>query len=223
MASTTNLHEKQRLATRQALRQAALTRFAKDGFDAVSVADIAADAGVTERTFYRHFKTKEGVLFEDYETRLEWLHAALELRPRDEPLLDGIAAAVRMFPDSTEVVRQTALLRGDLIPRDLVEISLQRIQAQFAAEIRTHVLRRLDGHPQADLLAAVAGNAIAGALIAVVDTWGLQNAQTEAQLEHLLDVTMNFLRSGFETAGLAATKRPRREPRARRSRSYSRG
>jgi AcrR family transcriptional regulator len=54
--------------TRTALRDAALTRFIRDGFDATSIADIAADVGVTTRTFYRYFATKDEVLFADYET-----------------------------------------------------------------------------------------------------------------------------------------------------------
>jgi AcrR family transcriptional regulator len=43
----------------------------------VTVTELAAEAGVTERTFFRHFATKEAVLFEDYETQLEWLAEAL--------------------------------------------------------------------------------------------------------------------------------------------------
>nr|WP_243706773.1 TetR/AcrR family transcriptional regulator [Mycobacterium marinum] len=38
------------------------------------------EAGVTERTFFRHFPTKEAVLFQDYENQLEWLARALAQR-----------------------------------------------------------------------------------------------------------------------------------------------
>jgi hypothetical protein len=47
-----NLHE-QRSAT-VTLRRAALDRFAKDGFANVTVAELAEEAGVTQRTFFRH-------------------------------------------------------------------------------------------------------------------------------------------------------------------------
>ena len=55
--------------TRNALREAALQRFVTDGFEATSIADIAADVGVTTRTFYRYFASKDEVLFADYEAR----------------------------------------------------------------------------------------------------------------------------------------------------------
>ncbi|WP_345577017.1 TetR/AcrR family transcriptional regulator [Nonomuraea rosea] len=46
------------------LRQAALTLFEQRGFDAVSIDDIAAAAGVSRRTFFNHFDTKAGALFD---------------------------------------------------------------------------------------------------------------------------------------------------------------
>ena len=51
--------------TRAALREVALRHFVADGFEAASVPAIAAEVGVTERTFYRHFATKDEVLFGD--------------------------------------------------------------------------------------------------------------------------------------------------------------
>ena len=42
-----------------------MKRFVADGVQQTSVADIAADVGVTERTFYRHFPSKHAVIFAD--------------------------------------------------------------------------------------------------------------------------------------------------------------
>ena len=79
----TNRHELRRQATRDSLREVALAKFANEGFDNVTVAEVAEAVGVTERTFYRHFPTKESILFQDYESRLDWLSTALALRPPD--------------------------------------------------------------------------------------------------------------------------------------------
>lgn len=49
---------------RQRLRHAALELFAENGFDQTTAAQIAARAGVTERTFFRHFPDKREVLFD---------------------------------------------------------------------------------------------------------------------------------------------------------------
>src|ERR1700731_5111371 len=73
MTAPTNRHEQRRRSTHDALRQAALKSFARKGFANVTVTELAREAGVTERTFFRHFPTKEAVLFQDYETQLEWL------------------------------------------------------------------------------------------------------------------------------------------------------
>ena len=88
--------------TRAALRRAALSRFTTQGVEATSVEDIAADAGVTVRTFYRHFATKHDLLFADYDAGLHWFRAALAARPPDEPLIESVQAAIFAFPqDST--------------------------------------------------------------------------------------------------------------------------
>ncbi len=49
--------------SRGRLQEAALALFAERGFDQTTAAEIAARAGVTERTFYRHFADKREVLF----------------------------------------------------------------------------------------------------------------------------------------------------------------
>ena len=69
--------------------------FARKGFTNVTVTELAREAGVTERTFFRHFPTKEAVLFQDYETQLEWLAEALAERPASESLFDAVLASVR--------------------------------------------------------------------------------------------------------------------------------
>ena len=69
MAIAVNLHEQRRRPTHEALRRVALASFARKGFAKVTVSQLAREAGVTERTFFRHFPTKEAVLFDDYETQ----------------------------------------------------------------------------------------------------------------------------------------------------------
>ena len=58
--------------TREALRQAAVVRFLAQGVEDTSAEQIAADAGVSLRTFYRHFASKHDLLFADYDAGLHW-------------------------------------------------------------------------------------------------------------------------------------------------------
>ena len=179
--------------TRQKLRACALERFAAKGFEKASVAEIAADAGVTERTFYRHFPNKESVLFEDFASRLGWFRAALELRRDDEPLLDSVRIAVESFPDDREVVRQIAQLRVSLLDSSAIENQMLRIQRDFAREIELHVLRRLPVGPDRALAAAVAGNATSGALLAALRIWGEQGGNDTDELRDYTSRALGLL------------------------------
>ncbi|MBW2384799.1 MAG: TetR family transcriptional regulator [Deltaproteobacteria bacterium] len=186
--------DSRRQRTRDRLRACALERFAEFGFNKATVADIAADAGVTERTFYRHFAAKEAVLFADHESRLEWLGAALELRPESEPILDSIGVAVESFPDDREVLRQVAKLRDGLLRPDVLAAQLQRVQGAFATEIRRHLLRRLAGRSDAELVAAVMSRAIAGALMGALDVWGRAGGEDPTELGELTIRALELLR-----------------------------
>src|ERR1700682_6661368 len=97
MPATTNLHELGRRSTREALRRVALARFAGKGFANVTVAELAEEAGVTQRTFFRHFPTKEAVLFQDYETHLDWLPRAAAVGSVSVSLLRAGVALVLSF------------------------------------------------------------------------------------------------------------------------------
>lgn len=56
------LRDARRRQSMTAIQSAALDLFETRGFDAVTVTDVAAAAGVAERTVYRHFGTKEGII-----------------------------------------------------------------------------------------------------------------------------------------------------------------
>lgn len=66
---------------RQRLLQAALELFAEHGFEATTAAQIAARAGVTERTFFRHFPDKREVLFDGQAALATALSAAIAAAP----------------------------------------------------------------------------------------------------------------------------------------------
>ena len=84
--------------TRDALRQAALVRFLAQGVEATSAEQIADDAGVSLRTFYRHFASKQDLLFADYDAGLHWFRTALAGRPADESIIESVQSAIFAFP-----------------------------------------------------------------------------------------------------------------------------
>jgi AcrR family transcriptional regulator len=191
----TNQHHVRSTTTRNSLQRIALEMFAEHGFDDVRIADIAAAAGVSERTFYRHFPTKEAVLFQDYQTRLRWLAAALEMRPRDEKVMDSVRVAVRSFPDDLEIVHQAALLRSSLIDGDRAAEQLRIVQSWFADVLCEFIRVRVSGHEETDLLSIVGGNVLAAALVAAVDAWG--QGKCEGEIDVMVDRALELVRTGF--------------------------
>ena len=76
------------------LEQAAMELYGERGFDQTTVAEIAARAGLTERTFFRHYADKREVLFAGSELLAELLVAAIAGAPDSATPLDAIAAAL---------------------------------------------------------------------------------------------------------------------------------
>jgi TetR/AcrR family transcriptional regulator, regulator of mycofactocin system len=85
--------DRKRHATRESLIDAAFTLFEEKGFAATTVDEIAERADVAQRTFFRHFPTKESVLFPDSGEGAWAFRAALDARPRREPLLASVLGA----------------------------------------------------------------------------------------------------------------------------------
>ena len=191
--SSPNLHEQRRRSTREALRRAALASFARKGFSNVTVTELAREAGVTERTFFRHFPTKEAVLFADYDTQVEWLADALAQRPESESLFDAVLASVASFPHDLEVVRQAATARSELITAARIAAHLRVVQASFAGVITEFIKKRhSDAH---ELYAEVAGATLAAALVAGVENWGRNDCRGD--LGEITAACVNLVQSGL--------------------------
>ena len=124
--------------SRGRLQEAALILFAERGFDQTTTAEIAARAGVTERTFFRHFADKREVLFGGHEELRRRIVAAVVAAPAESGPLEAV----------TEGLEVAAGLLG-AFRRDLS----RRRQSVIAAnpELRERELAKL-----ADYAAAVA-------------------------------------------------------------------
>lgn len=84
------LRERKKRQTRLDLASAALRLFEERGFDAVTVDDIAAEANVSRRTFFRYFETKEDVIIVEAEGKIAAMRSSLRDGPPDEPTLDAL-------------------------------------------------------------------------------------------------------------------------------------
>ncbi len=101
-------------AARARLREAALDLYRERGYDATTTAEIAARAGVTERTYFRHFADKREVLF-DGETELRDVMVGAIASAPGEPsplalVLNAYTAAIPLFVAGRPVAERRAAL-----------------------------------------------------------------------------------------------------------------
>src|ERR1700752_111174 len=125
--------------TREALRRAALLRFLDQGVEDTSAEQIAADAGVSLRTFYRHFASKHDLLFADYDAGLHWFRKALAERSPDEPIIESVQTAVMARPYDDWAVTQIAPLRAQELDPSRIVRHIRQVEADFAEAIEEHL------------------------------------------------------------------------------------
>jgi AcrR family transcriptional regulator len=122
-------------AARARLQQAAVALFQERGFDRTTAAEIAAHAGVTERTFFRHFADKREVLFDGQAVLLEALLTAIADAPCDLPPLSTLFRAFHAVRGLLEANRPFAKPRYEVIAATpaLQERELSKIAALIDA------------------------------------------------------------------------------------------
>jgi AcrR family transcriptional regulator len=191
-----------RTLTPERISSVAIQMFIENGFDETTVDDVATRLGVTRRTVFRYFRSKNDMLWFGYEANLERFRKELEKAPADGTLMDIIAEATVAANSSrfrephfkamiTLIMTVPALVAN----RTLQFAHWQEIVAEFAAE-RLSV-------DKSDLLAQTVAQVAFGAMIASVANW-VENEGTD--LEELMRRAFSVIVLGPESvfaAGVA--------------------
>jgi AcrR family transcriptional regulator len=183
--------------TRQALVHAAMKRFVADGVHQTSVADIAADVGVTERTFYRHFPSKHAVIFADYDIGFEWFARALALRPHGESITASVRKAMDAFPFDFAMVREAATIRSRDLDQDIISAHIRRMRDQVAEEIQRFIHERSSPTADGAMIADVAAHSLATAVFVALEAWMGMGGEDIDDLSRLTDVALSALEDGL--------------------------
>ncbi len=142
------------------LVEAAMELYCERGFDRTTVADIAARAGLTERTFFRYFTDKREVLFSGSSTLQDFLVTKVASAPASMPPIDVVSSAVAETASFFEQRRDFARQRHALI---LAHAELQERELIKFAALATAIgeaLRRRGVPASTASLAADAGMTI---------------------------------------------------------------
>ncbi|MFD2353470.1 TetR/AcrR family transcriptional regulator [Nonomuraea ferruginea] len=91
----TGLRERKKQRTRRALVTAALRSFQEKGFEETTIAEIAAGAEVSARTFFSYFASKEDVIFYDGPERMRYVLDLVAGRQPGEPVAELLVRVIR--------------------------------------------------------------------------------------------------------------------------------
>jgi AcrR family transcriptional regulator len=189
--------------TRSELRRAALVRFLGQGVEETSAEQIAADAGVSLRTFYRHFTSKHDLLFADYDAGLQWFRTALEERSGQEPLVDAVHAAVMAAPYDVDAVAKIAELRAAELDAGRIVRHVRQVEADFAEVVEDYVIR--SGAPQRGtedrLRITVVARCVAAAVFGAMEVWMLDPDRTLDELARLCRSALETVAAGIDVPG----------------------
>jgi AcrR family transcriptional regulator len=206
MPKEAGLRERKKQATRDALSWAALRLAVERGLSAVSLEDIAAEVGVSPRTFSNYFGSKAEAIAVRHFDRVRAAAVALRARAADEPLWPAvIAAALAPFgqrqsgpPDPDWVMGVRLLLAEPALHGEYL-----KARAVAEVEFAEAVAERTGADPRRDMHPRLVAAAVGGAVDVAIQQW-LRTEPTVPLHELLQDALQQF------AAGLPAPAHPER-------------
>jgi AcrR family transcriptional regulator len=194
-APTTGLRERKKARTREAIIDAAVDLFEREGYDETTVQQIAAAAEVSERTFFRYFDSKLDVVMALKE-QAEDLGDLVASRPAEESTMEATRQVVRQkmsdaLAGDDLVVRQFRVVMGTPSLRSFAMEHFNEHRDELAAAF-AHRL----GVPTTDLAPQIIATAVGGALWTVIDRWVEEGAPNE-RLIPLVDEAFGLLERGL--------------------------
>src|SRR5580692_10643660 len=174
--------------SRPALQGIALRLFADHGFENTTIEQIAAEAGVSERTFFRYFTTKASVLWTDFDTEVATIRAAL------------VAANHYHAEDVPEMRQRMSLIATE----PGLSFGAAEHYADWERAVSEFAARRL-GQPAESLYPLAIGRTVLAACRAAYDRW---SDRADNDLPTYLDAALTALTAGFDPAGLRAALVP---------------
>jgi AcrR family transcriptional regulator len=192
-----NLRELKRSRTRQALVDAAYELFSDRGFEATTIADIAARAEVGTRTFFGYFPTKEDVLFPESDARVRVaLTAIADRRPDEQPVEVLLRALGETGEADDDLTGPLAAMRIELTQK-VPSVRGRALQLQWEAQraIARHLAAAFPGDLDEVGAAALVGafvGAITGALMTLLEDPARRSdpAAIRASVQQATDVAL---------------------------------
>jgi len=189
------LRERKKQRTHDTIVQVAIEQFSERGYQATTVADIAAAAEVAPSTVFAYFATKEDIVFAGWEPFQTSFRERIEDRPAGESAIEALRDwALRTIPALLGAPTDEMLTLRRIIDSDERLLAVERSRMGYFEDVLTReVARDLNTSPDAALTRIVA-SAVAGALGAILS----DSRQAEpAELERQISLVFAFVESGL--------------------------
>jgi len=190
---TDDWRARKKAATKQSIQHHALRLFTEKGYDATTVEQIAAAAGVSHMTFFRYFPRKEEVVeYDEYDPLIEDLIVA---RPPDEPPLAAVHQAIRMgLEQILRADREALLTRTRLVLHNPVLRSRNLVAQDVTRDLFARALARRAGLAEPDLAATVQASAVLAVIGPAMTAWAQGDVD---DLIAVIDDAFASLRAGI--------------------------
>jgi mycofactocin system transcriptional regulator len=176
------------------LEHVALRMFTEQGFEETTVDDIAREAGIGRRTFFRYFASKNDLAWGNFDAHLEVMRRALAAAPADEPVLAVLRQAILDF--NTYPAAEGAWLRR----RMTLILGTPALQAHstlrfesWRTVVAEFVAQRVN-EPVGALLPQAVAAANLGVAVTAYEQW---LREEDADLVAILDEALSLLGTGF--------------------------
>src|SRR5262249_38492501 len=181
--------------TRQALARAGVQLFVERGYDATTLADIAEVAGVSTRTIFAYFPSKEDILFASFETMHEALAQSLAERPAGQ---DPLAAVSVFILASAHQETELDCMLEDVIAGDQMLSRQKRARiAQLQGVLAAAIAEDLGAGPD-DLRANVAAASLTAAFEVLEQQERVTAEPTNEEIVAAIDPIIAFVRAGLQ-------------------------
>jgi AcrR family transcriptional regulator len=189
----------------------ALRLFHESGFPGTTVDDIAAEAGISHRTFYRYFPTKDDVFQAQIERRYRALQAALSRRPVDEAPLHSVRIAFAEIVSEEDKERTRLWTEVIAATPSVVNAVMGGVQRRMQEVVGEFFAGRLN-EPSDALVPTMLAAATSGIVHAAQSRWFVWGGDLTAIVSDGLEVLERGV--GTEVANEEATKQRRSNRRA---------